>query len=82
MTNAEMKANRYYRWAKARKLVAAIRSHLAQGHTVQLTTYTKVTRYSAKHVDMFKATRSGAYVQSGKSWLCIDGCKVSVFTVS
>lgn len=77
MTNDEMKANRYLRWHNARQKVAWIKTHLAAGRTVCVTTYTKQTRYTAKHADMFRATKSGAYVQSGKNWLCFDGSKVS-----
>lgn len=77
MTNDEMKANRYLRWHNARQKVAWIKEHLAEGRTVCITTYTKQTRYTAKHADMFRATKSGSYVQSGKTWLCFDGSKVS-----
>lgn len=79
LTNDQMKANRFYRWYKARKMISAIKKHLAEGRTVYVSTMTKATKYSAKHIDMFKASRSGAYVQSGNKWLCIDFCKVSVY---
>jgi len=79
MTNDQMKANRFARWANARKRIAFIVSNLQAGKTVQLTTYTKATRYTAKHIEMFKATKSGAFVQSGKNWLCIDGVDVRAF---
>ncbi len=79
LTNDQMKAGRFHRWAKARKRIAWIKAHLYEGHTVQLTTYTKYTRYTIKHVDMSKATPSGAYVRRGKSWDCIDGCDVRAF---
>lgn len=79
MTNDEMKANRFARWAKARKTVAAIKEQLAKGRTVQITTYTKAVRYKAVHAEMFKATRNGAFVQRGKSWDCIDYCAIRVF---
>ena len=78
LTNEQMKPNRFLRWHKARKKIAAIKAHLSQGHTVQIGTMTHATNYKAKHIDMFKATRSGAYVQRGKSWDCIDFCKISV----
>jgi hypothetical protein len=79
MTNDEMKPGRYLRWHNARKRIAWIQAKLAEGHTVQLTTYTTATRYKAKHADMFRATRTGAYVQRGKAWDCIDGCHVTAF---
>lgn len=77
MTNAEMTANRYLRWHNARGKVAWIKAHLAAGRTVCLTTYTKQTRYAAKHADMFRANKTGAYVQHGKGFVCIDGCKIT-----
>ena len=79
ITNDQMKPNRFARWANARKRVSFIVSNLNAGKTVQLTTYTKATRYNAKHINMFKATKFGAFVQSGKSWLCIDGVDVRAF---
>ena len=79
LTNDQMIAGRFARWAEARKKIAWIKEHLAAGHTVQLTTYTKCTRYKAKHMDMFKATKSGAYVQRGTAWDCIDGCDIRAF---
>jgi hypothetical protein len=79
MTNEQMKENRYLRWHKARKRVAWIKQNLAAGRTVQLTTYTKATRYTTKHIDWFKATKTGAYVQQGKGFVCIDGCDVRAF---
>jgi hypothetical protein len=79
MTNEDMKAGRFARLACARKRLAFINRAFAAGKTVCLTTYTKQTRYTAKHADMFRATKSGLYVQSGKNWLCADGCKITAF---
>ena len=79
MTNDQMKAGRFLRFHKARRLVAWIKAELEDGATVQLTTYTKATRYKRQHSGMFKAVKSGAYVQRGKVWDCIDGCKVTAF---
>lgn len=79
MTNDQMKPNRYARWAKARKVISFILSNLEAGKTVQIATYTKAVRYNAKHKEMFKATKTGAYVQRGKSWDCIDGCNIQAF---
>lgn len=77
MTNDEMKANRFLRWHNSRRKVAFIQKHLAAGHTVCLTTHTKQVRYTAKHAEMFRATKTGAFVQRGKAWDCIDGCKIT-----
>lgn len=79
MTNAQMTAGRFLRLHNSRRKVAFILAHLAAGHMVQITTYTKATRYTAKHAGMFKATKSGAYVQSGKNWVCFDGNDVRAF---
>ena len=67
-----MIAGRFLRYARARKRVAWIKTQLAAGRIVQLATYTKATRYHARHVDMFKATKAGAFVRRGKGWDCID----------
>jgi hypothetical protein len=77
MNNEQMKAGRFARWHIARKKIAFIRGHLAAGRTVYIVTMTKATKLSAKHADMVKATKSGAYMQAGKSWVCIDGCKIT-----
>lgn len=79
MTNEQMKSSRYLRWHNARRLIARINAALADGYTVQLTTYTRYTRYTAKHIGMFRADRSGAYVQRGKRWDCIDYVKVTAY---
>lgn len=76
--NSEMKANRYWVWAGARKRVAAIVSHLEAGHTVYISTYTNSLKCTRKHAGMFKAAKNGAFVQMGKRWDCIDGCKITV----
>jgi hypothetical protein len=79
LTNAQMKAGRYLRWHQARRKIAWIVGHLEAGRTVQLTTYTRCTRYTKKHIAMFKATKAGAYVQQGKSWVCFDGSDVRAY---
>jgi hypothetical protein len=78
MTNEQMKANRFARWANARAKIAFILSNLNSGHKVAVCTQTRAVVYSAKHVEMFKATKSGAYVQRGKGWDCIDFCGIKV----
>ena len=72
LTNSQMIAGRFHRYARARKHVAWIKAQLAAGRIVQLTTYTKAMGYDARHADMFRATKAGAFVQRGKSWDCID----------
>ena len=75
LTNDQMIANRFGRWARARRLVAWIAEQHAAGRTVYVCTATKATGYGPKWSGMFKATRSGAFVQAGKGWNCIDYCK-------
>jgi len=79
MKNSDMTPNRFLRWAEARRKVSTIVKALDSGATVDLCTYTKVTRFKAKHRDMFRATKAGAYVQRGKSWDCFDGCAIRVY---
>ena len=74
MTNEQMKPNRYGKWHQAKQLVTRIQTTLNAGGYVVMATYTKATQYDRRHVNMFKATRTGAYVQSGQKWICIDGC--------
>jgi len=79
MTNDQMKAGRFLRFYKARRRINFIRENLAAGNIVQITTSLKAVRYNKKHIDMFKATKTGAYVQRGKAWDCIDYCDVRAF---
>ena len=79
ITNSQMIAGRFLRYARARQRVAWIKAQLAAGRIVQLTTYTKATSYDARHADMFKATKTGAYVRRGKSWDCIDFTNLQSF---
>ena len=81
LSNSQMIAGRFARWAKARALVARIRSQLASGGVVVVATYTRATQFDARHVAMFKAERSGAYMQSGKRWLCIDNCAIKFYRI-
>lgn len=76
MTNDQMKANRFLRLYQARQKLQAITDHLSIGGQVLIATYTRATAYSAKHAAMFKATKSGLYVQRGKQWDCIDHCAI------
>jgi hypothetical protein len=82
LTNSQMIAGRFLRYARTRKRIAWIKGQLAKGHIVQLATYTKATNYHAHHADMFKATKAGAFVRRGKSWDCIDLCELRSFQVS
>lgn len=76
MTNSQMIANRFLRWHKARRGLAAILETLRTGGVVQIVTYLRITKCDARHVPMFKAARTGLYIQRGKRWVCIDYCKI------
>lgn len=67
MTNEQMKAGRFAKWARCRMIFAAIKKHLAAGGRVQVTTYTRSTVYTAKHAAMFSSDKTGVYVQAGKA---------------
>lgn len=74
MTNDQMRPNRFGRWAKARHLYGRIIETLRAGGTVTVATATQYTHYRPKHIDLFKVTPTGVYVQHGKRWDCIDYC--------
>jgi len=78
MSNADMKPRRFLRWHKARKRIAYIVDNLNAGRTVYLVTYGRAIKLTAKHVGILKATKTGAYIQMGKRWDCIDGCGINV----
>ena len=80
MNYNDMKANRFGRWCEARKKLAEIIRALDSGKTVMVSTYTKATQYTAKHKSMFSASKTGLYVQHGKSWVCIDYCKITIWS--
>lgn len=79
LTNAQMTANRFARWAKARARLAKIQNALASGATITISTYGRQLRLTSKHAEMLKATKTGLYVQRGRSWDCIDGAKIQAW---
>lgn len=79
MTNDQMKANRFARWAKARKQYAAIIAALSAGKTVVVATQLKATKYTAKHAEMFVCKKDGLYVRHGKSLNFIGWSSIQVF---
>lgn len=66
LSNADMKANRYYRWAEARRKHREIVQHLHNGGKVIIPTYTRATLHKREHAEMFKATKAGLCVQRGR----------------
>ena len=77
LPNSAMKPNRFLTMHVARKRIAWIKAQLGAGRDVYVSTYLRHTKYQPKHADMFKAFKNGAFVQRGKSWDCIDGCKIT-----
>lgn len=76
MTNEAMKPGRFLRLHTAQQKARQIAAHLAAGGRVMVATYTKATFYDQRHAAMFRATRSGLFVQRGKAWDCIDYCAI------
>lgn len=76
LTNAQMIEGRYLRWAKARAKVAWIVARLNEGREVYICTATRATKLSKKHIEMVRAAKNGAYMQSGRKWVCIDYCQI------
>jgi hypothetical protein len=78
LANSQMIPNRYGRWCAARKRIAYIKQELSTGRTVYLCTSLSAIKCTAKHINMLKATKHGAFVQMGKRWDCIDYCAIRV----
>lgn len=72
MNNDRMKPGRFLQWHRARQRVARIQNHLRAGGVVLIGNPLRVTRFTRRHADLFKATQGGAFYKSGKSWLCFD----------
>lgn len=67
MTNEQMKPGRFAKWAKMRRMFSFIVDNLNAGNRIQVTTYTRSTVYTKKHVGLFTCGKTGVYVVSGKS---------------
>jgi hypothetical protein len=76
LSNDKMRPNRFLNWHMARKRIAWIKAQLALGAKVRISTHLKSTIYSAKHADLFCATKTGAMVQQGRKLVCIDWCDI------
>lgn len=73
ISNEQMKAGRFLRLYRGRKLYRQILDTFAIGLRVQISTCTKATLYSPKHAGMFRLSSNGdVLVQRGKSWDCIN----------
>ena len=79
MNNEEMIAGRFERFARYRRLFRLITSNLENDKIVFASTYIRSIKLTAKNNGNLKANKSGLWIQSGKAWMDISGCK---FTVS
>ena len=79
MTNAQMIAGRFLALHKARRMFRFIVANLDAGNSVSVTTCTRSVNYKPKHVAMFKIRGRDVFVQRGKSWDCINGCRITAF---
>lgn len=75
ITNDEMKAGRFEKLARGRKLLARMDACWTAGGFVRVGTATRYTDYKSKHRDMIKMGKSGSlFAQSGRNWNCLDFC--------
>lgn len=75
MDNSQMKAGRILKLQNGKRLYGSIVSHIRAGGAVNICTHLRTVKMTAKHAEMIKIGKSGSvYLQSGKSWNCIDFC--------
>lgn len=79
MTNEQMKSGRFLALHKARRMFGFIIANLEACNSVSITTYTRSVNYKPKHKGMFKIVGRDVLVQRGKSWDCINLCKITAF---
>ena len=79
MTNEQMKAGRFLAIHKARRMFRFILANLDAGNSVSVTTCTRSVNYKPKHRAMFKIVGKDVLVRRGKSWDCINLCKITAF---
>ena len=74
------RAGTFATWAKSRALFAKVKAACESGKTVHFSTYTHTIPVKAKHIaeGMIKAGQKGLYVQRGKRWDFLGGCKITV----
>jgi hypothetical protein len=77
LTNAQMTANRYARWAMARRKLAWIKDRLSAGQTVYLVTAYRSYKITRQTVNALSVSTRGLEMINGKSTLCMDGCKLT-----
>lgn len=77
MDNAEMKAGRFAKLARGRRIMERAQATWANGGFVRIGNATRYTDYNPKHADMVVMGKSGSiYVKSGKKTLCADFCGI------
>jgi len=75
LTNEQMKAGRFAKLAKGRKLMNRINACWNVGGFVRIGTATRYTDLKAKHSDLVFMGKSGSlYMKRGKSTDCLDFC--------
>jgi len=74
MTDAQMIPNRFLRMMENKRLYNSIVLEIANGLSVQVTTYTQSRIYSK--AEQFKLGKTGVYTQRGKKWDCINGASI------
>ena len=78
LTNDQMIKGRYHRWHNARRRIAFIAEHLNAGRIVYIQTALRTTKFTKpEQLAMLKSNQRGCFMQSGKMWVCINGCKIS-----
>lgn len=77
MTNQQMIAGRFLRWARVRRQYAWIVAQIDAGRTVYLTTSIRSTKIAAKHLPMVRAAKTGLMIQSGKHWIDYSLAKIT-----
>lgn len=77
MDNEQMKAGRFAKLAKGRRIIRRMNSCWDAGGFVRVGTATRYTDYKPKHRDMVLLGNSGSlYVKAGKATNCIDFCSI------
>ena len=75
MTNDEMKAGRFAKLARGRRIMRRMNACWDNGGFVRVGTATRYTDYKAKHRDLISMGKSGSlYSVSGKRSVCLDFC--------
>ena len=79
LNNSEMKKGRILKIYNGKKRFNTIDQHLKNGGSILICTYTRATKYTPKHREMFMLGKSGSvYVQRGKNWDSIDFCGIKL----